>query len=170
MAWVSPKTWTLNEILSYAELNLYLRDNMNFLYGGFHRIISKTIRNQNAEISIATGSAWNNVDSGGIESVSVGSVMDGDILEAVLSARMPVVWHISLAIYDDTTLISRLTSLGGAANESLSVPAFYEFAQAYSDVHAYMSIWPASASVLSHPTAPEIYGWMAITHLRPPTV
>jgi hypothetical protein len=169
MGWTAPKTWSLNDILGFADLNTYLRDNMNFLFGGFHRILLKEVRNQTSAISVGTA-AWTDVDSGGLEHVLAGAVLEGDILEVSLSAMMGVAWSNSIAIYDDTTLLVRLSARGGAANEAIPMDVSYEFTQAYADIHVYMSVYPTSASSILAGTAPEIYGWMSVTHLRPPTV
>lgn len=42
MAWTSPRTWVVGEILTAALLNVHLRDNVNYLYGSTGQVTLST--------------------------------------------------------------------------------------------------------------------------------
>lgn len=37
MAWTTPKTWTVGEVMTAANVNTHVRDNLGYLYNGLYR-------------------------------------------------------------------------------------------------------------------------------------
>lgn len=172
MAWTAPKTWNYKEVLSFADLNTYLRDNMNHLYYSIQRVIGQWNRVQSAAIGVPAANAWNAINSGGLEQVSVGSVEGNDIVDVFASARCSngsSSWSISIAIYANDTLIRRYSGARASSGESQSISISHRFGSAYDNVVIKLAIYPiTSAGTLMHGTSPEVYGWMSVTHKRDP--
>lgn len=171
MAWWAPKTWTFEEILSYADMNKYLRDNLIYLYSGVQRVVSQTVRRQTDAITVTTGST-NLIDSGGLTSVAVGEVLSGDILSINAGAAIAATGGgtLGVALYDGTTLIAQFTGSNVDSSGLTALTAMdYSFSTGYSSVIVYMTINPAATGSLPAPSGTNMKGWMSVTHKRPPT-
>jgi len=59
MAWTAPKTWTVDGVLTAADMNTYVRDNLHYLLSPNKGVI---IRNNNGDYS-TTSTSWVDVDA-----------------------------------------------------------------------------------------------------------
>lgn len=57
MAWTSERTWVTGEVVTSAELNTHLRDNVSWLYGNSSRLVKTTAKvvNTNVETDLLNG-------------------------------------------------------------------------------------------------------------------
>jgi hypothetical protein len=173
MAWTSPKTWNYNEPLSFDDLNVYVRDNLNFLMSGMQRVLGQWVRTQTAQITAPTQNAWNNIDSNGITHIDVGAVQQGDILEIGAGAKCSATagWTMGVRVYDNTTLLRTFVGANTSTGESNVIPAIYEFGSSYSNIIVYLAIYPkSSAGTLALASETDLNTWLNVTHKRPPIV
>jgi len=170
MAWTPPKTWLYNEQMTYTDMNLYVRDNLEFLYNGIQRVETLTVRNQTAAINL-TGTGWHDINSGGLEKISVGEVLAGDQLHIVAGARCNQQWSLGVRIYNGTTLVKQFSGATTSANESMTIPAYWQADTNYADIQVYLSTYAyATPMQVRAATAPEVFGWLSCKHERPPVV
>jgi|MudIll2142460700_1097286.scaffolds.fasta_scaffold00005_71 hypothetical protein len=171
MAWWPPKTWTFQEVLSYADLNKYVRDNLQYLYDGVQKVASQTIRTQTAQVTLSTGGAWNTVDSGGLGNVAVGEVLSGDFLEISAGAAITATGGgtLGVAVYDGTTLLARYVGTKTATTgDSAVIHVAHPFTVGYSSIIVYMIVKPAAAGSLPAPSGTDKTGWLSVTYKKPP--
>ena len=71
MAWTSPRTWTVGETLTAANMNTHVRDNLNWLANDRPRCRANMTGSQNITDSTQTA-----VQFGGIDSFDVGAMHD----------------------------------------------------------------------------------------------
>ena len=175
MAWTSPKTWSLNDTLPYTDLNTYVRDNLLYLYEGLQHVVEQWILKQSAAISLGAQNAWVNVNSNGLVVVEVGEVAGLDIVDFSAAARCSCgggtnTWSVGVSIYDNTTLVARYTGAKADSSESQTIAGSHQFDQAYDEIKVYLSARTSGAydGTLLYATAPDTYGWLNVTHKRPP--
>ena len=157
-------------MVTYTDLNTYVRDNLEFLYNGTQRVETLAIRNQTAAINL-TGVGWHNINSGGLEKIDIGEVFSGDQLEIVSAARVSVNWSLAIRIYNGTTLLKQFSGASTSANETMALPIYWLSDGTYTDVQVYMAIYlSATPGQVKAATAPELYGWLSCKHERPPVI
>jgi hypothetical protein len=173
MGWTPPKTWVYKEPVPYTDLNIYLRDNMEFLYNGVQRTESLIVRIQgDANISMGTMNAWNMINSGGMERIDLGAILAGDQVTIMSSARGSVAWSLGVWLYEAETSIVQFTAASASAGESATIAAAWEALTNYNDLRVYLAVYPkAAAGVLPKSTiATERYTWLSVRHERPPVM
>lgn len=175
MGWTSPKTWGFKEVPSSSDFNTFIRDNMNFLYFGLQRVLNQWVRVQTADVASLARSTWTNINSGGLDAVTIGEVQGNDIIEVKASARCTGAGisscSISIAIYDGTTLVRRYTGSKANVGESATIAVDHQVDINRTNLIAYLSVNPAGSSgtgTLTAGVAPEVLNWFSVTHKRPP--
>lgn len=124
MAWTTPKTWSVGEVVTAANVNLHLRDNLTFLYGTtYEKTTEKDVVNTvtktdllNSEITVpanamsSTGyirfNAWGDYlnNSGGTRTIRLELKLGASVLwdsgasDTIAADANRAAWHLTCII------------------------------------------------------------------------
>ncbi len=121
MGYVTPRTWSSGDPLSSSYLNVYVRDNVDYLFNRNRHIIN--LKNVSAIAVSATANTWRDIDDAqlSLELTTYGGDVEIDFCTTV---RTSVATQLSFDIIKDgTTYLSSNTSTpltGGLYNRDLN--------------------------------------------------
>jgi hypothetical protein len=136
MAWITPKDWADNELVTAEKLNEQLRDNLKFLYAPaaarVHRTTSKSVAD----------STWTSIgfDAERFDTEDIhDNVTDNTRLTCKTAGRYLIFGHATFGsnatgvrkahiLLNGATTIAELTTPGGSISSAASVTTIYELA------------------------------------------
>lgn len=125
MAWTTPRTWTYGELVDPTKLNVHVRDNLNWIYGGVQRL-SQVTRTSDYTVNATTGSGAANIFSSNLTWTADGSSsyvftfsspsFQGGVASANATFAYLIVWDVTAnaQVGSSVWTLSRCTSAGEA--------------------------------------------------------